>query len=476
MNTHKRITTAVAGAAALLLLSGSAFAVTTPEGCSKAIDGEGLKTQSGVLKLLSSCYDAYRKDIVSQEKLQAASKPLLAPAIKAGPACQKSLDSVFTKTLPGEFAKLSAMVPAKCSDPDLEALGHLPTGQFGTRWAQFVVINALQSAYDQQIAMTRDFINAMEVMGGMVADTMTSQTVGSSICPACRTLASSPCQEHACAYLTAGTSSATVNTIHGGLTIPVPLTGVSGFRICNTGSTNLAPGITTAGEFLTFGETGKQLQPAPLAGLGLTACVKAIGSEGVITCNGGAAGLHVNYTTCQDHDAGASNLTGATASGECASQTVCLASSPDTGQAGTHLSTHTGVTNGGACAKLVPSNAAAGDSYINNTTQIAIVADTERGGDGKPCTNDDTNASPGQPATTSLTTGTASSVIHDADDDAGFDLASDEATGAPFPCGANMQSSNLAGAKIVGAFPALHAITLGVSAFDSVTSFTIQCN
>ena len=475
MRINKIISAAVAGTAGLLLLATGASAATNPEGCSKAIDAEGLKTQAAVLKAFSSCYDAWRKDTLAQEKLQAAGKPLLPPSVKAAPACQKTIGLLFTKTLPSEFAKISGFAPSKCADSDLAALGHLMTAQFGTRWAQFVTLNALQSAYDQQIAMTRDFINAMQILSGAYADSMTGQFV-SPPCTACKALVSAPCQEHACTYLTEGLSGASVNTIGGTVVIPVPLVGVTGLKICNTGSTNLIPGVTTLNEYIVFGETSNMLKAAPVAGLGLTGCVKGIAAEGYITCNAGG-NLKVDYSSCQDHDAqGATNVTGATASGACTEQSVCLASSPDIGQAGTSLSKHNGVTNGGACVKLVPSATRLGDAFINSTSQISIVANSEVGPDGLFCTNDDTNASPGTPSTTSLTTGTVSSVIHDADNEALLDLATDPADGQPFTCGGAIQSSNLAGARIVGTFPALHALALGQTAYDAVTTTTISCN
>jgi len=466
----------IVSAAALVLVASGASAATNPEGCSKAIDAEGLKTQSAVLKALSSCYDAWRKDTLAQLKLQAAGKPLLPPSVKAAPACQNIMSTLFTKTLPAEFNKISGFAPSKCADSDLAALGHLMTAQFGTRWAQFITINALQSAYDQQIAMARDFVNAMQVLSGQYADGMTGQFV-SSPCTACQALAAPPCQEHACTYLTQGTSFGTVNTIHGNLQVPIPLVGVSGFKICNTGSTNLLPGVTTAGEYIVFGQTGKQLQPAAVAGLGFTGCVKGIAAEGYISCNTGGS-LKIDYSTCQDHDTlGATNATGATASGACTGQSVCLASSPDIGQAGTGLSAHPGVINGGSCVKLDPQSTRLGDAFINSTSQITLVADSQVGPDGLFCTNDDTPSNPGTPSTSSLTTGTVSSVIHNADEDPGFDLTAspEQSVGHPFTCGGAIQSSNLEGTSLVGVFPALYALAVGGTAFDAVLSTTITC-
>jgi len=69
MNINKIISVVAAGTAGLLLLATGASAATNPEGCSKAVDAEGLKTQAAVLKAFSSCYDAWRKDTLAQEKL-----------------------------------------------------------------------------------------------------------------------------------------------------------------------------------------------------------------------------------------------------------------------------------------------------------------------------------------------------------------------------------------------------------------------
>ncbi len=490
MNIRNSVIGALANGAVLLLLSGQALAAADVGKCSKAIGGEGLKMQSAALKGFQKCNDAYRKDFL---------KPTSPVFAKAGPACEKELVKIGA-TAVGEFAKLNSKVPTSCTDVELGLLGHLLTSGFGTRWATHVVVNALQSAYDQEIALARDFVNQMSIMGGLIPDPASGTTVASSVCPSCAKYATAPCQAHACKYVSAGSSNANVETTV--IPIPVPLTGVTNFVICNVQSLgssadNILAGVTTAGEFPVFGEAGKQLDPANL-GLGF-ACVKAIGAEGYITCNAGGT-LKVNYDTCQDHTADTANSAGATASGECTGQTTCLQSATDIGQAGTNIDKHgtcsndatvtcgtdadcgagntcDGIRNGGACTKLTPAPSVAGDSFINNTTQIAIVLNTEVGADAKPCTNDDTNPSPGSPGTTSLTTGTVSSKVFDADNTEGTDIDAGPTTGAVFPCG-TIASSNLAGAKIVGAFPALHALSFPgpPNAHDSVTAFTIQCN
>lgn len=428
--------------------------------CSKDIGKEGQKLQKDIIKRFSKCYDAYQKEVAKAEK-----KGTPVDVDKAAASCEKQLGKAIggagsNSKADKAFTKLTSNVfPKKCDDSHLQLLGHLPTATFANRWAAYVIVTSLQLAYEQQITHTRDFVNVMQTL----AD--------ASGCPTCATLTTAPCQEHACTYLSAGSSNATVELT--GLTIPVNLLGVTTWKICNTAAGNLLPGITNTNEYPVFGSTGKQIQAASIPGVGF-ACVKAIGAEGFISCGASNANLHVDYLACQDHNTdGVSNPAGATTSGACSG--VCLASTEDTGQAGTGLSAHPGVINGGVCTDYTASLAVPGDSFINNTTQIAVVLNGELGPDGIPCTNDDTNASPGTPATTSLTTGTAESQIIDADDIDLNALTAGPLTGAPFNC-ANIQSSNLSGARVVGAFTALHSLTLGASALDNAVSFQLQCN
>lgn len=437
----RRIIGAVAGAVTLALIGAPATAST--DKCSKGIGGESIKIQSGAIKALQKCNDAYRKDTIKTPGNFAGS----------GATCEKELAKAIGSggTLDKEVAKMQGFLGKTCTDVDLQLLGHLDEGTFGKRWTLYIGITAVQSALEQQINVARDTMNVLA-------------TASSNGCNTCKKITTAPCQEHACTYLTAGSSGATVD-LSSPLTIPVPLTGASNLKLCSMS------GFGNSGEIIVSGATNKGLQPAPIPGVGF-ACVKAIGAEGVIGCGSGVQ--KISYVTCQDHIIEAANAAGATASGACSGD-VCLASAADTGQAGTNLSAHPGVINGGACVNNTATGGVAGDAFINNTTQIAVVLNSEVGPDGKPCTNDDTNPSAGTPATSSLTTGTASSMVLDADNQPGVDINSAVVTGAAFNCG-NIQSSNLSGAKIVGAFPALHSLTLGQSALDQVTGFTISCN
>jgi len=467
MNVRIGITIAAVGAAALLL-SGPVYAAADVANCSKKIDQEGAKIQAGALKAFAGCNDAYRKTQLNKATLA-----------KAAADCQKSLDTKFFgagKTLDKEFAKTVALAPASCTDSNLSQLGHLPTAQFGNRWAVAVTLDALQAAYDQQIMMTRDWVNLLSVLGGLTPDPATGEFV-TPTCALCAKHAAAPCQEHSCTYVQpppAAQSQALVTINEGQLEIPVPLKGTTALNFCNTGATNLLDGITTLGEYPVFGEAGKQLLPADIPGVGY-ACVKAIGAEGFLSCKT-SGNTRVDYTTCQDHTADTPNATGATASGECTSQTTCLQSATDIGNAGSGISKHPGVVNGGACVTLSPTAGAAGDMFVNNTTQIVVTLSTQVGADGLRCTNDDMPSSPGTPGTTSLTTGSADTQVIDADNVEGSNLVpvSGGVVGSLFPCN-TLASSTLSGGQIVGAFPALHAIIVGATAFDSTTTFEISC-
>jgi hypothetical protein len=423
MFKHVRVTGVAASAAAVMLAASPSLADLAK--CSKLIDGEIAKMQTAFAKAFGACNDAYRKD---------AAKPPTPAFSKAAPACQKQLDKAFA-TLDKEVTKLGGSVPKTCIDADLLSLGHLPTAAFGTRWAQTQGVGALQSAYEQQLQGTKDWVNMLIAMSD-------------AGCSTCGKLETAPCSETSCKL---GASEADVN-LNGIPTIVVPLTGTTVLKICN-----VSPLISSAaGVLYVVGGPAVTLNPAPVGGIAVS-CTKTIATEGLIQC--GAGVQKVNYTTCVDHNTGGvSNPAGATSAGTCTGATACSASTTD-------MDDPT-VTNGGTCITLSPVAGGAGEAYINLVSRIALHAP------GSDCLDDPT--SPGTPANTALTTGQASATVKNADDSPGASINSPPISGSPFDC-STLNFGNAGPYKAVGAFPALNTLAVGDQMNDSTTSFQLQC-
>jgi hypothetical protein len=429
----------VAGAAASVVCATVSFAGTGGGNCSKAIDKENSKIEAAAFKAFNACNDAYWKDAL-------AKTPQPPTYAKAAPSCEKALGKLVA-TVGKEEPKTAALAPSKsCTDADLGLLGHLPTGTFGSKWAEYQATVAVQFAYEQQISAVRNFVTQLLALEG----------TGS--CPTCVKFDHAPCQEATCNYLGAGSQA--IVGLNGLPPIPVPLIGVAALRFCD--ATPFLP--STSNTLYISGATGKNIQPAPVGSISF-ACPVSIGAEGFVTCGGSAS--KVSYTTCQDHNVPSGNASGATTSGGCTGEDTCQASNVDVDDPT--------VTNGGACIKATSGAGVLGDAYVNNTTQIRLTNTSDGpGADGLYCTEDDPSL-PGTPATTPLTTGTANAIVHNVDDQAGIDLISAPVTGSPFSC-PKIGQGILTGAKLVGAFPAMNTIAVapGVN-LDSTTGFELTC-
>lgn len=435
MKSSKFLIGLAVGASALYATA--SFAATSGATCSKAIDVEAAKVQTAALKAFQACNDAYWKDALGKTQPPTFSK--------AAPACDKQLSKLIA-TAGTEEGKIAAFSGAKCSDADLALLGHLTHGTFGDKWAQYQVIVAVQEAYEQQIGNVRNFVEQQVSLAAAAG------------CPTCAKFQYAPCYNTSCNYL-GGSAGATVN-LNGLPPIPVTLIGTAPLKMCD-GSTLLP---STAGTLFVTGGTGKNIEPAAVGAIAFS-CPVSIGAEGFVTCSGSAQ--KVSYTTCQDHHVPGPCLSGATSCGGCTGQDVCQASAVDKDDPT--------ILNGGACIKSSVAAGVSGDAYVNNTTQIRVTNTSDGpGGDGLYCTPDDPSV-PGVPATTPLTTGTASSIVHNVDDQTGTDLVSDPDTGTPFTCG-KIPQGILSGAKLVGAFPAMNSTTVapGVNLDDAI-AFSLVC-
>lgn len=429
MKLQKRIIAAAAGAAAVVLISHPASAATGLDKCAKAIQGEVGKTSAAVTKALQGCDAAYRTDQVKTPgtftKSAAKCGPLLDKAIGSGGQTGKSL------------TKLQSLLGKSCSDSDLGLLGHPVQAATGDVWARAALAASVQHGYETAIAGALDEV-------GMLFN------LGASGCASCKTLATAPCYEHACKYLSSGASGFNAQTQV--LNITGDLIGIANFKLCNIA------GLTPSGQTLVAGAVGKSLDPVALPGIGFV-CVSVYGAEGVVGCNlsGSPAGSapNISYHTCLD-----SNASGGLG-GACAAKQVC-----------THLIPAPGssfANNNDYCTSFTPAGSAAGASFVTYNNQLQVVLNAEVGADGKPCTADDTPATLTGPSANNLTTGTADTEVLNVDEGTGT-IGNGPITGNAFNC-STIQSSNLAGAKIVGAFSAPN----GILGTDSTTQFFLGC-
>jgi len=428
MFSYKRALGVVAGAATLAVMAAPSFAAI--DKCSKLIDSEALKMSSAASKGFAKCVAAYRKDIL---------KPPTPALSKAAAACEKENVKIFA-TLDAEVGKMAAQVPKTCTDADLIALGHLSSSAFGTRWAQWQAVSALQSAYDQELAANRDWVKIL------------IDTGDTGSCASCKKLSVSPCQASPC---TLGASASDV--ILATFSINVPLSGVNALNVCDVSA---IIGSATGVLFVT-GQPGKNLAPAPVGSIA-TACVKTLAAEGIIQCGAGAQ--KTNYTTCQDHNTGGvTNLSGVTTSGACTGDT-CAAS-----QANDDANEAAGIINGGACIDITNVGGVAGDAFINLTSQINLAPS------GNNC-QDPSVQTVQNPAVTALTTGTAQATVKNADDGgSASEIVSTPATGSPFSC-TSLAAGQSPGVTLVGAYPSINALQPAPGTFvDSAIGFTLKC-
>jgi len=421
--------------------------------CAKAIESNGTKAEAAILKSFQACDAEFRKAVAAGLK-KSLPPDYSAGAVKCQAALAKAIGIGNGSSMDKAKASLDKLVPGTCTQVDLLGLGHLPQVTFGDMWSRAVLMSSLNVAFVQEIALVRDTPNMFQTFA------CTPKVPGSTClpsdattCAACKTLTKSPCYEHSCNYLSSG-SSAFDNLTSGVGDITGNLIGASTFSLCNSF------GINPTGTYLVIGgTTGNGISPIVVTGLGF-ACSQALGAEGYVNCPGGSGPL-VNYKTCQDSNPATKDQVGGCGTFLGGTPDACTAASDDTVNGG---------FNGGACTKYSASGTPAGAAFVNNLTQlnVPLTVLNELGADNQPCTDDDTEAR-AQPASLGLTTGTATVEV------LSFGNGTDPQdngpiTGAPFNCG-NIQSSNLSGAKIAGAFPAVSQPVTN----DATVTFTIGC-
>ena len=429
MFSYKRALGVVAGAATLAVMAAPSFAAI--DKCSKLIDSEALKMSSTASKGFAKCVAAYRKDVI---------KPPTPALSKAAAACEKENVKIFA-TLDAEVSKMASQVPKTCTNADLIALGHLPASAFGSRWAQWQAVSALQAAYDQELAANRDFV------------TILIDTGKTGSCASCTKLSVSPCQTSPCG-LAAGSAG---DVILASFSVNVPLSGTSTLRVCDVSQLI----GSASGVYFVTQNPAKGLLPAAVGSI-QTACIKQLAAEGLIQCGAGAQ--KTSYTTCQDHNTGGvSNISGVTTSGACSGDACQASKANDDAN-----ETTAGIINGGACITITNTGGAAGDAFVNLTTQLNLAAV------GDNCTNPSTQTIQA-PAITALTSGTSQAFVKNADDGgASSEIESIPTTGTPFNC-ATLPNGSSPGTKLAGAYPSVNGLNVSGNKLDAAIGFSLLC-
>jgi hypothetical protein len=353
------------------------------------------------------------------------------------------------------------------------------------------MIMKLKGAYYQQIWLVRDVMNIFQSLSGTAGAgdftntdpderTDCNTILGAGFLDLCDPLTVPPCATHVCS-LDAGATTC-VDSI--AVDIPVALTGSSLFQLCTIPS-------VLPGDVAVIGSPSKGLDPVPLGAAG-TACVLAVGAEGVIGCGSGQA--EVSYSLCQDHYLQCSTSgaeckvdadcpVGQTCVDECETGAPGEVCAPDTADPMTG-SAHSLMTNGGACSTFTTAAAVSGGAFVLNSTLIQVTSVGDEGGDTDPCTADDIS-DPSAVGSLPLTTATGTAFLIDANGVDGNVLPfgggpcpiGGSASGSPFTC-SDLFTSVMTGGDLAGAFTGLHALFSTIPTTpgsDTLTTFSLSC-
>jgi hypothetical protein len=258
-----------------------------------------------------------------------------------------------------------------------------------------------------------------------------------------------------------------------------------------------------------------KLPPAPVPLGGFTACLSAAGEGvGFIDCDGGETGINAaleqDHNTAPGHAGNSGSASGLPDDANCDTpiltpagsqdwpcregSKICRGGTKDQQRCAT-VADCPGGTDCTACAQTDPpllghENACnsgvkatlggtfdAGDMIVVIPLAILQLQNDEWGPDNLPCSEDDTPANPPAAVPVSLSTGTNSVSIYDANSNKTLSVkpgvkcgAADcaaQVNGAPLSCAALEGSGNIAGTAFGGGFPALDIAVLG----DIATTF-----
>lgn len=469
-NNIFRAALALGVAGAIAFGAGTALAAApTTAGCQKKVELNAGKFQASLAKALTKCADFIQGEI---------SKGAKGIVANAADKCETALAGVYGtgKAVDKFRAAMTGLYPLTCSDQELVGIGHLLSG--GGAGASAPGSTVIKFATDYllvtgEFEATRSVINQTGTLMSLIL-----QAQEAKLCPAGPPNLCSfkvECKTVGCKL--GGASGALLNTATLG-PIALSMSGTEPFDMCSiTGP--LAVG-TESGIIYISGGPSRTLAPINIPGVA-TVCVDSQRGTGWCDCTGHA--LHLNTNFCQDR-----LVNPAVATDLCGAPTI--ASTPDRNFPGSKLGLPVNSPFGSSLA---------GDCYDQSTVQFTIVGLGSEGPDTLPCTADDV-AIPSAPVPVPLTTGTAQAQVLQAvtgygscqDDETacvetkncllvpGTALCKDVATatlplstlpGAGLSCN-NYQTGQLAGLKLVGAFPSGGGdAPLG----DSITSFTIDC-
>ncbi len=452
----------IAAGTVLLLSAGTSQAAI--DKCQKRIQSEGAKLQKFVYGALQKCADAIRK-----EKAAAAVKgggdcnPGKACIANAAAFCEKQLavvyDAADAKPYKSKFELFRATLEKssftnECTDSDLrllEGMGHQLSGggngvnlatappvsgpcdfngdgkadtncrlKFLTDWLMFAiedaVIKQLMAQTPDLMALLRDAIETTSLNPAKPTTDCSNPADPGYRPNLCRF--GVQCFTAVCQLNSSSNANLQVPAL---LTLPpIPLVGSLSTAVCRPGppgpvSTNqLGLGNefgANPGTLYLINSAARTIRassiPPPLSGLIQAVCVDVLASEGWCDCSG--QGVNVDASVCQDRigRCDASNnpgcLPGTDANDECgvpASTFVADSLFPNSNQ---HSDQPTITPSGSSVA---------GDCVDFVTMQFKLLQSGQFGGDGIPCTDDDT-AGPLASFTGPLTTGTVNVTLED---------------------------------------------------------------
>jgi hypothetical protein len=486
-NNIFRASVALGVAGAVAFGAGAAFAgAPTTAGCQKKVEGNAVKFQAAVGKALTQCADAIQGEI---------SKGVKGSVAKSALKCESALAGVYgTGKAADKFrTSMTALYPGTCTDDGLLAMGHLLSGPTGTGTKSSAPPSTAGSS---AIKFTTDFLlvtgefeatrAATNQVGGLM-NLLAQAQMAISIAGVCPSGAfpnlcafKVECKTMGCKL--GGTTTALLNSAVLGMT-PLALTGTEPFDLCEvTGPlTGTEPGI-----IYIAGGPARTLAPVN-AGVAWV-CVDSQRGTGWCDCSG--HGLQLDTDFCQDR-----LVPGAPATADACGADV-NAGTADKNFSGTKLGLPVNSPSG---------SSAVGDCYDLSTIQFTIVPIGSEGVDTIPCTPDDV-ATPSAPIPVPLTTGNASAQVKNAVSGPaptyGYGKCQDSSTdcvetancsslpgvaactgvttatltlsigpGNGIAC-SNYQTGQLAGLKMVGAFPSGGG---DQPIADAITSFTIDC-
>lgn len=380
----------------------------------------------------------------------------------------------------------------------------------------WLAVDSIRRAVSQQLGLTPDLFDLLllakkapaKAAGNLVSTAATNCSLPMNCNPGtvkgCRPDLCSfdlHCHTRACKLSAANSAGVIKIGSLGGSFLNLPIMGTFAQEFCRLEGAGYDLG--NAGEgYLIMGGPARLLSPVVV--LGNTICVDQVGSEGFCACSGNFLGVQRDFQICQDHvlsngDACDGNpvmsggpegpcycgFTEGTpppiGSPQCDGATGC-ANGTSCGFSLQGARCHPGTTNGPIRLDM-DGQTTAGDCTVLHSVRFRIIAGSQKGVDGVACTSDDTAPSLAI-NTLAMTTGTASAKVYDAVQGHGtcsggapnvacienancgtgtctgedlklVNLELDSVSGNKINSCTNIETGNLSGLSLAGAFVAL---------------------